>query len=991
MEAAVFPALLCAGIPVLAYVIGAHAMSRLRCDIDAFPLVRAALAAVVGVAVLTPVLIVAAALGEFRPSWLGAASWLLVAGAFLRWPRAPRRWHPAPAEIAVLAATALFVVVAILGRDETLGNGRDQQVYAEFAIALAQHGAPAVRYPTSDPADRALLAADRTREACHAGFLDRWRRQRLTATPFVVPGGTNACDGVDDPIVLLHPWGWPVWLAAVWRMSGIDGIFSTNAIVFAVGAVLFLGVARLVIAPLAAVAATLVLLSLPSSLWIAGITLSEPLAMTLLLAIPLLCAIGKRAGDVLAAVVTLAAILVRIDAALVVPIVMLAILPAPVAYPTALVRARSVARYQCGALAIATGFYVALFPSYLDALWTPYLAIIAASLALLVASFAMTPRAAERIRAMIAADFARKAAIAAVLALFAYAAFIRPWFAAPAASASGVHDFREYSLLNLAAYLSWPIVVAAVAGICCALWTGWQCRAQLRYPLVLLLALGSAVPLLAVPGVSADQPWGFRRFIPLVVPYAVLFAALALQALHAHARRPVSRSAFAIAAIVSIASVALLPRAAARLAENDGYTAQVAAIATALPATLTVASGAVRDVATALLVAYGKPVAAASDGPGESGDDRAAIGRWIAAKLAAGRHPWLLHDATLRDAGLVLSHQTSWTMRREFAVPQLRAPASTVAAETNVVTLSRVDGVDATFTERMFGAERAWGSREEGFYPPETADFGTFRYTTGNAWIDVATASLRGCDALKVDLLIYARTPTRRDVTITADGKVLWRGAVATGISTLRVPLPAITARPTIRIGIVSDLVDRDDMGVNDPRPRLGAGLIGIRPLRPGEPHEAGPGMDAFAARLAIIGPVRDPIVMSAAGTAQLTLAIRNLGSAYWPAYREHEAPVGVVKIALAWFRDGEPDALVGNARWPLAVSMLSGDRVRLRVPITPPARDGKLLAPGLYDVKLRMVREGVGLFTETKGDTVSIRVRIEPSPSTQTTALAPG
>jgi len=310
-------------------------------------------------------------------------------------------------------------------------------------------------------------------------------------------------------------------------------------------------------------------------------------------------------------------------------------------------------------------------------------------------------------------------------------------------------------------------------------------------------------------------------------------------------------------------------------------------------------------------------------------------------------------------------------------VPQLRAPATQVAAETNVVTLSRVDGVDPLFAARMFGGERAWGSREEGFHAPETADFGTFRYTNGNAWIDVPSASLRGCDALKVDLVVYARSPSRTNVSITADGRVLWQGLVGSAIATVRAPL-AIEAkqdRPTVRIGIVSDVVDRREMSADDRR-RLGVGLIGMRPLRPGEPQEAGASMEGFLADVSIVGPVRDPIVVPADGTASVTLAIRNAGVAYWPAYREHEAPVGVVKIALTWTRAG---GIVGAGRWPLAVSMLAGDRTKLRVPIEPPAPAGKRLPPGDYDVRLRLVREGVGLFPDTPAGSVTLHVRIAP------------
>ncbi|MHB8494840.1 MAG: hypothetical protein ACYC9Z_01295 [Casimicrobiaceae bacterium] len=981
MEATFWPSLSASGILVLALVIGRAATARLVRGLRSLPLVRACLALVVGVALLTPPLVVSAALGWFRFPWIGLLAWLLAIMAFQLRPRIRQRCRPGMAEVMAIGAAALFAVVAMHGRDETLGAGRDQQVYAEFAIALAQHGAPQVRYPSIQIEDRALLRAGNTRTACHANFFDRWRLPRLATTPFVVPGGTNACDGIEDPIVLLHPWGWPVWLAVAYRMFGLEGIYSANAIVFAVGSVLLFAMIRIFAGSVSAVLATVLFLSLPSSLWIAGVSLSEPFAMTLLLAVPLLATGRPRYGHGIVAAITAAAILIRIDAALLVPIAIAAALATVIARPDQISVWRRFALYQIGCLAFAAGFYVLLFPSYLDAFWSQFLLVIVGSVGLTAIFLVLTPNTTRQLRILARSKTARATAIVALLLLFLYAAAIRPLLAptAVAGNASmGTHDYREYALLNLAANLSWPVLLAALGGACTSIAKGWGTRSRLLYPLVLFFALGETVLFLAVPGVSPDQPWAFRRFIPVAVPYAMLFAVVFLRVRRSHANRWVFRGASIIMAATMIVSVASLPRGAALVRENAGYTATLSAIAKALPDTLVVATGQLRDVAAALFVAYGKAVAPSNDGIDGFGNDHQ-LTSWIRAKIAAGHHPWILHGSDFRETGLNLSKQRSWTLRRRFVTPELRAPATMVRSETRRVTLSRVEGFDTGFATRMFGAEPAWGSKEAGFFPTEIADFGMFRYTNGNAWIEIPATALRGCAGLKVDLFTYARRLVHRKVSIMVNNRVAWEGLVATGISTVRVPLVVMPMDAIARIGIISDAADPADMNPNDPRTGLSEGLIGVRPLRSGEPVEAGPGMKGFQSDLSIVGTIPDPVVISLAGRSELILGVRNSGTAYWPAYREHSDPVGVVKIALQWFRHGSPDSLVGNDRWPLSISMLPGDRTRIRVPLKPVALDGRRLPPGDYDLRIAMVREGYALFSDSGGAGLSLSVLITP------------
>ena len=94
--------------------------------------------------------------------------------------------------------------------------------------------------------------------------------------------------------------------------------------------------------------------------------------------------------------------------------------------------------------------------------------------------------------------------------------------------------------------------------------------------------------------------------------------------------------------------------------------------------------------------------------------------------------------------------------------------------------------------------------------------------------------------------------------------------------------------------------------------------------------------------------------------TTNLTIDIRNAGSAYWPTARELGTHVGAVEIALRWHRRDKSKSLVADNRWPLVISLFPGDHTRIKVPLAPTDLDGNALRPGNYDVRIGMIREGV-------------------------------
>ena len=176
--------LLSAGVFALAYVAGHWAIGgalapRLRRSL----LARHALALVLGIALLTPPLVLLAATGVFRVSWLGAFGWIAAIGTI---PSLVARNKPPglraqldSSDLFALAAAIIFAVIAATGRDETLGAGRDQQVYAEQAVAtfgardrLSNIRATRWRRPGAPTQHQRNANPRRYRQACWRGCSD---------------------------------------------------------------------------------------------------------------------------------------------------------------------------------------------------------------------------------------------------------------------------------------------------------------------------------------------------------------------------------------------------------------------------------------------------------------------------------------------------------------------------------------------------------------------------------------------------------------------------------------------------------------------------------------------------------------------------------------------------------------------------------------------------------------------------------------------------
>jgi len=770
-----------------------------------------------GIALVTPAFVILAECGWFRPTAIGSVGLIalgLLVAAHLR--KATRITVRLRAIDAVLGLCAIvFLIVAFNGRDEPWGEGRDQQVYAEFAVLIANTGRATLPTRPEDAADTELLRAVGTDRP-----VDR----------YVGMTRTFAGESLDARSYL--PLGWPVWLALAYAVGGNVALHAANAPVFLLGALLLYPILMRSVGRTLAAGAAIALLALPTSMWVAGISLSEPLAMVMWLTTIALFSLGGRRERWIPYVI-FAASMIRLDLLLLAP----ALVAARFAHASLRQTSRGVGETRRFALSMALALsasiaWYAMFGAryLLDAV--DYLAPVLLATAITVGTacgnaawYAHARSIVNRRSSMIVAGV--------VLALAVYCLWFRP-SALPFATIhngtglDGTRDFREDSLRNLGAYVGWPLLVLAIAGATRAILRFGRPSRSLAQRAWVVSSLAYCALYIYAPLVSPDHPWAVRRFIPVVIPAVVAFAAFALsdvvrRRLHA----PAAASIAIIAAAASASVTAGMPLLT--LKENQGAAALFDAIDRQMPTGLVVASLPAANAGAVLSSTRHRSVVVVDI---ERAPNRAAVARWINAKAAEGKSAWLLVDDDVLPSGAHASVAGRWQYERHFIARSVRPPVRDVRTERPGISLVRADGLDRNLASAGFGGTPSWSIPDTGFLRADVTPFGTLRMTDGSASLDVPAAMLGDATALEFTWFSWAPRGESRTVGVRVDGDLAWRASVASGVSNVTVPLrPSKSAM--IHIEIYSDAFDPRELDPNDYRDRVGIGVIRIRALRP--------------------------------------------------------------------------------------------------------------------------------------------------------------
>jgi len=572
------------------------------------------LALATGSAVATLLLMALAQAGAFVPAATGLAGWaFLVAwcwrerawtriGPALAWARRHARRHGRAVAAAAVIVVAAFFLYAMYPKESLLGE-RDEGLYAQHALHLLRSGGSAI--------DLAALgiAGDPGIEAIAQG--------KAPELPGLYPTGARWTFQFSAAT--------PVWMAMLAAPLGPQGIFRFNAMIGALNCVAFFVLARRLLPAGArawAVPALAAFALQPAQVWVSRNSLSEPLCAwflaTGLYAASLGAARRSRRLGLLAGALIGMGCFVRIDA------IVFALAAAAAALAAAALGRDARQPRAAAALAeTALGCYLvaALAMGYFLACVQPYLIglselVVAAAVATVAEprQMRMAARAPGlRLGETAAARLAWPAA-AAVAALFVYALWIRPQLPPYALIESrlvpqlnGQRDYREASLRNVAAYLSWPVVLAAGLGAALAVRAMLARRLSPARAWVLAFLLVPTVVYLWRPMVSPDHIWAARRWLPAVFPAVIVLAAFAAARL---GRRLPRTGAQALAAVLALALGGHLlwqQRDTLRLREDAGMLAQIGAIAAHLPSDRRTYVLGQPQLASALLNGFGVP------------------------------------------------------------------------------------------------------------------------------------------------------------------------------------------------------------------------------------------------------------------------------------------------------------------------------------------------------------------------------------------------
>ena len=908
-----------------------------------------ALATPLGVATVSIPLVLCAVLGIFRPAWIGAAGWCVAIGAFAWLVTRGNRPFPSQRDrrIRQLAVAAIVGCAAVLylgfPAESPLG-GRDEGLHSLAGLSLERTGTLALSRPEAIALAPALFAPF------------------FQGLEFHLPGipAASVLKPQFSPLL-------PSWIAQLHAAGGDRWLYRINALFTLAAIGVFYRLARRFVRPPFAVLALAVFALNPAQVWIARINLSEPLGELLALGAILLAvdALRSRSDARILASAALfgVACSVRLDLAIVAPLLFAAAFAASLWGPPFDADAGRLFRLAAATLAAQAVAVIALgawSPAYaMDHAFAPALAL-AASAALALGygiasrhSFGWARHPATR----------RRFAVVCVLLLcagFAYAAFVRPHVGSfaviPGQSAvAGLRDYREESLRNLAAYLAWPTLLFALAGMSVAIVRLLTKRTDAAMALLVTLAAGINGVLLVAPLVSPDHFWAIRRFATLAIPLGVLIAAWGVQcAARATAGWRYARATAALV-IATIAGMLWVQRATLFVRENAGLTAQLRALDAALPG----GSLIVRDfdaLATTLALGFGRAVLPLRDA--HVAVDAAAQSFW---RSCATTRCTLVHASFDGLGGLHAGPTQVASLTRRYITPTYTPLPTETTTETTNLLVTPILGLASGAPPRNAGAARDWRLPDRGFYREEPAATPA-RWTDGDALLVLPQWR---ADALELRLAAAAGAPAR-DVRIDLSGRRVFEGRLAPGEHTLTFALESGSVEQQ-RLAIRGATFVPRTLGLNSDRRTLNVLVRAVR-LIDATVTPMTPTASATAYRSAIDVPggrERLPRRMNLAHALRITVEVENRGTMTWPSLGEVEGGAPHVALGIVWSRAGERERLL-EQRQQLPYSLRPCERVRIDVPIDPRAL--ARVPDGTVEVGIGLVHEGVAWFAD-RGD----------------------
>jgi hypothetical protein len=725
----------------------------------------------------------------YSPALLGSIGWVVAAllAARLR-PTIPAR-VPIPSLAGAILIVGLGIASAIyvaFPADPTT-TVRDMAVYAVHADYMAHHGRQDVPYP--------------------AGLDDPRERRPPGSVEFAGVYGTQPTMTVQFGHL------YPAWLAQVFGVLGFEGVIRANAVLAVLAALAVFGVARRVASPPIAALAAVTLALNPSQVWTTHNTLTEIMTQLLIWS-AFLCLVAAppqrapRAGAIAGLLLGVAAV-VRIDSLVLVPMLLLAGATVRVVDDRSPAWRAAIPLWLASTpvFVIATAYYAGFTEPYFRHLSPQLLQIAAAAVA---AAAVVGVTAVEPLRRWIGRVVRARAVVIGVgiglLALIVYAYFVRPSigpFAVIEDTTFGLGGTRSYiedALPNLGRYLSPPVVWFGLLGWLALLLREVHGGRTWLLPVVVVTG-GYAALYFWNQSIFPDHFWAIRRFIPIVVPAVVVFAAAGLWLVLQ--RMP------SVGRVVAITVLALglgaytwrVGGVAATTAERAGDYRQLEQFASELPS---------EPIYLGLFDSsagrgFGLPLALAFDRQLIPLDVMTPAGRAEALDRlarASDDEPLMVITSLVDDADALAGAELAHVKHTRPAIAaQLHPVPSTVSSSTFELLARRVTGFAPVAVR--FGGQSSWWVTATGFEDPELIDGTLARWTNGSAEVRIPLFTAAPAGSLRIEVL--ATGPDGNDLVVTANGIEVVHQRIGPGSWSAEVELPPTLLGAELIVAVESD------------------------------------------------------------------------------------------------------------------------------------------------------------------------------------------
>jgi len=743
----------------------------------------------IGMVLWSIVLLASAMAGIYKAGYFGLIGWFItlfiLKGLFKKKKSTIQESFKVSGWDWVLVAGFALTALLYLGfPTESIFLGRDEGLYANHAIYIAHHGRLDVPYPWPENLDP--IFSNVFREV--PGFFPN----KSTMT-----------------VQFSHLFG--VWLAQAFATFGHHALFRFEAMVALLFLCIFYGLCRSVMPKPYAVIATLFLALNPSEIWIARRTLTEILTQLFIwsgLFILLLAQENKSRKLARWAGVLLGfSSLVRIDSFFWVPLLFFSHLVQKMIESPGEKKSSSIWSpfYQIAlpVFVLALGYYAFDSKIYLS-VFSPLLKQIGLlTLAILFALLASTQVNLRLIRPLLTGRTLLVLIGIVLMALTIYAYWFRPniepysTINAQEHFLHGTRNYRENSMVNLAKYLSPPVIFVAIWGWFVTLWAMIRKNRDLHLFVGMVCVSGFSALYLWSPSIAPDHFWAIRRFVPIVIPGFILFSALGMQWI----LNRFSKGWFIVASAVVIIFLSIFTVRANQLifafAEEKGYFLQLQQLAEKLPSDSLILAHCDRAS-----VSYGwlMPLYLVFDRRTilidlNSRGGMNAFYDWSEKQTREQKPVLLLYEGDIRFAGLPYTKMHEGVLSRSFSEQTPFPLPKKIRSEKRTIGIYKITGMinPSGYMNIDLGTEKIFGIRESGFYGQEFLDKMPIRWTNGAAKFVVPLSEKQMPKAIGLDIA-SPRGMKQKKLQILANGHKLFDGEIPNGkyfqsLSLANVPL----------------------------------------------------------------------------------------------------------------------------------------------------------------------------------------------------------